>query len=146
MQFMYEGKIYKTAVKDDAGLKATYDDVFLLENVEEQARSGKDLVIQACDHDVGCSSLLGEMNALSLTSLCSTEDTKEHLKDIFHNFKKSGFIKFRSRFIYQPPDPPPNPLLNPFCLLEVLIVKAQFLKDADLMGKQDPYIQFTYNG
>lgn len=35
LQFVYETRTYKTAVKDDAGLKATYDDVFLLENVEE---------------------------------------------------------------------------------------------------------------
>lgn len=38
-------------MKDDAGKSASFDDVFLLENVEEQARSGKDLVIQAYDYD-----------------------------------------------------------------------------------------------
>ena len=40
LAFEYEGRKFKTAVKDDAGKSAKYDDVFLLEHVEEQARSG----------------------------------------------------------------------------------------------------------
>lgn len=35
LAFEYEGRSFKTAVQDDAGKSATYDDVFLLENVEE---------------------------------------------------------------------------------------------------------------
>ena len=70
LQFIYEDKPFKTAVQDDAGKKATYNDVFLLENVEEQARGGKDLVMQAFDHDVTASTLLGEASAISLTSMC----------------------------------------------------------------------------
>ena len=31
-------------------------------------------------------------------------------------------------------------------MLEMVIVHASFLKDNDIIGKQDPYIQFTYNG
>ena len=44
------------------------------------------------------------------------------------------------------PDPPPNPLLNPCCRLSLIIKSASFLKDVDTFGKQDPYIQFLYNG
>lgn len=137
---MYEGLPFKTAVSDDAGKKATYDDIFLLENVEEQARGGKDLVMQAFDHDIGSSSLLGEACPISLTSMCSGPEPQKHQIDIFHQFKKSGFIVFESKFIFQEPDPAPNPKLNPFCLLEIIIVKAVFHKDNDLIGKQDPYV------
>lgn len=35
LSFKYEGKQLKTLVKDDAGKKASFDDVFLLDNVEE---------------------------------------------------------------------------------------------------------------
>lgn len=31
-------------------------------------------------------------------------------------------------------------------MLEVIIVSARFYKDADMVGKQDPYISFMYNG
>jgi len=44
------------------------------------------------------------------------------------------------------PDPPPNPLLNPSCCLNLIIKSASFLKDTEILGKQDPYIQFLYNG
>ena len=61
------------------------------------------------------------------------------------NYKKAGFVEFETKFIHQAPDPDPNPKLNSTCLLEITIEKATFLKDADLIGKQDPYIQFMYN-
>lgn len=146
LAFGYDGRQYKTEVKDDAGKSATYDDVFLLENIQEQALSGKELTMQAYDHDVGSSALLGEAVPISLTRMCSSLEPQTHRVDIFHEFKKSGFIVFESRFVFQEPDPAPNPKLNPFCLLEVTIIKAAFHKDADALGKQDPYIQFVYNG
>lgn len=66
--------------------------------------------------------------------------------DLFKNYKKTGHVVFESKFIFQEPDPDPNPKLNQFCMLEMVIVKASFLKDADMVGKQDPYISFIYNG
>ena len=66
--------------------------------------------------------------------------------DIFKDCKKTGYLVFESKFVFQEPDPPANPKLNIFCMLEVTIVKAKFYKDADAVGKQDPYISFMYNG
>ena len=74
------------------------------------------------------------------------EESHRHQMDLYKDFKKTGYIIFESRYVYQKPDPPPNPKLNPFCMLQVIVVRASFLKDADLIGKQDPYIQFLYNG
>ena len=34
--------------------------------------------------------------------------------------------------------------MNSNCRLELIIKEAHFLKDADLIGKQDPYIKFKY--
>ena len=34
--------------------------------------------------------------------------------------------------------------LNRKCQMEIIIVEAHFLKDADLIGKQDPYVTFKY--
>ena len=72
--------------------------------------------------------------------MCADEETHYHQINIFKDFKKTGYMIFESRYVYQKPDPPPNPKLNAFCMLEVVILRASFLKDADLIGKQDPYI------
>lgn len=39
-----------------------------------------------------------------------------------------------------------NPTLNYNCQLEVKISEATFLKDEDALGKQDPFVQFSYDG
>ena len=71
LAFEYEGRMFKTSVQDDAGKSAKYDDVFLLDNVEEQARSGLDIVMKAFDHDMDGDDCLGAANAISLTSMCA---------------------------------------------------------------------------
>jgi len=35
---------------------------------------------------------------------------------------------------------------NSNCKIKLIILDAKFLKDADTWGKQDPFIQFTYDG
>ena len=90
--------------------------------------------------------ILGTANAVTLASMCADLNPITHRLNIFKDFKKTGHIVFESQFVFQEPDPPPNPKLNPFCMLEILIVRASFLRDADLIGKQDPYITFMYNG
>ena len=102
--------------------------------------------MEAYDKDIASSDLLGKANALSYVSL--VEDTKEkvHDLDLFHEYKKTGNVKFTTKFIWCEPDPDPNPKLNPNCRLILNIVKASFLKDADTFGKQDPFIEFAYNG
>lgn len=62
------------------------------------------------------------------------------------DYKKTGNVKFTTKFIWCEPDPPANPKLNPNCMLNLIIKSATFLKDADMIGKQDPYIKFKYNG
>ena len=34
--------------------------------------------------------------------------------------------------------------MNKKCKLQITIIEAKFLKDADMVGKQDPYIVFQY--
>ena len=109
---MYEDFQFKTAVQDDAGKSAKFNDVFVLENVEEQARSGKDLVMQAYDYDALQNDILGEANAVSLVSMCADESSQRHTLDLFKDYKKTGYLVFESRFVFQEPDPEPNPKLN----------------------------------
>ena len=40
--------------------------------------------------------------------------------------------------------PKPSDLLDKKSMLRIVIKSAVFLKDADLIGKQDPYIKFKY--
>lgn len=135
LQFMYEGLELKTEVKDNAGLKANFDDIFLLENIEGEIKLGKDLVMEAYDEDIASSDLLGKANPLSYVSLIQDEKEKTFDLDIFHECKKTGNVKFSTRFVWYEPDPPPNPKLNINCRLELVIKSATFLKDADLIGK-----------
>ena len=114
---MYEDLALKTEVQDDAGKNAKFSDEFTLENIEIEIKNGKELKMEAYDEDVASSDLLGIANTLSYVSLI--EDTKEkiHDLDLFMNFKKSGNVKFTTRFIWMEPDPDPNPLLNANCRL-----------------------------
>lgn len=102
--------------------------------------------MQAYDKDVASSDILGSANPISYYKLIADEKEHTHDLDIFHEFKKTGNVKFTTKFIWCEPDPPANPKLNPNCMLNLVIVSATFLKDADMIGKQDPYIKFKYNG
>jgi len=105
--------------------------------------------LKAYDKDVGSSDFLGAANPISFCLL--VHDDKENIQkdftcDLFNQCKKVGQVKFTTRFVWRDPDPPPNPKLNPNCQLRLTIKKAEFLKDADVVGKQDPYIKFKYHG
>jgi hypothetical protein len=54
--------------------------------------------------------------------------------------KKSGDLEIETTFIYVPSEPEPNKLLNRNCTLCITLGKANFVKDNDLIGKQDPFI------
>tara|TARA_B110000285_G_C15094602_1_gene601162 strand:- start:393 stop:623 length:231 start_codon:yes stop_codon:yes gene_type:complete len=75
-------------------------------------------------------------------NLCQNDKENHFNLDIFHECKKTGNVKFSTEFVWKQPDPPLNDSLNSNCRLEMIIKEATFLKDADLIGKQDPYIKF----
>lgn len=124
----------KTEVQDDAGLSAKFTDEFQLENIEIEIKKGVELKMEAYDLDLMSSDLLGVANTLSYVSLVETTDEIQHDQDLFLDFKKTGNVKFTTRFIWQEPDPDPNPRLNPNCRLILTINRATFLKNADLIG------------
>lgn len=102
--------------------------------------------MQAYDEDIASSDLLGVALPISYISLVQDDKEQEHNYDLWHEFKRTGNLKFTTKFIWRAPDPPPNPNLNSNCRIEIIIKEAHFLKDADLIGKQDPYMQFKYDG
>ena len=102
--------------------------------------------MKAFDKDVASSDLLGSASPISFVALVADEEPHTFDMDLFRECKKTGNVKFITKFIWMKPDPPPNPLLNANCRLNLIIKSATFLKDADLLGKQDPYIKFLYNG
>lgn len=117
----------------------------MLENVEYQIFEGTKLVLNAYDKDIVASDLLGVANPIDLVDFCQDDKKNFYDVDLFYKFKKTGNIKFQTEFVWKQPDPPPNPKLNSNCRLEVIIKSASFLKDADWIGKQDPYIKFKYD-
>jgi hypothetical protein len=91
--------------------------------------------MEAYDKDLTSSDVLGLANAISYYKLIVDEEEHKWDLDIFLNFKKTGNVKFSTRFVWCEPDPPPNPILNANCMLHLVIKEATFLKDSDLIGK-----------
>ena len=71
----------------------------------------------------------------------------QHNVELLDSKKKlAGNIKFKSEFKWVEYTPPlPHEFLDKKSLLKIIIHEAHFLKDdADLIGKQDPFIKFKY--
>lgn len=132
-------------MQDDAGTHAIFDETFLLDEVEEQVRLGKDLVLVAQEADLTSSDELGAAEPLSLVSLVADREVQRFHVDLYLDCMRTGSLMFTTQFIWREPDPPPHPLLDASCRLYVTIVSASFLKDSDLFGKQDPFVKFEYN-
>ena len=64
------------------------------------------------------------------------------------NKKETGHIKFKTELIWKEYTPPPShELLDKKSLFKIIVHQANFLKDTgDLIGKQDPFIRFKYEG
>lgn len=146
LSFMYDDWKFKSNVAEDAGLEAKFNDVFELENIEAEIKKGGNLVMESYDKDVASDDALGEALAISYVKLIESNDEMIHDYDLYLDCKKTGNVKFSTQFVFVKPDPPPNPLLNCNCRLNVIIKTATFEKDADTFGKQDPFIKFMYNG
>ena len=61
--------------------------------------------------------------------------------------KKAGNIVFKTRFLWvEYKAPQASSKLDKKSQMRVIIKEASFKKDADMFGKQDPFIQFKYQG
>lgn len=64
--------------------------------------------------------------------------------------KKAGEVTVQWQYVWNEPDVEPEKRdveahpLNKKCMVELTVIEASFLKDADTFGKQDPYIVFKY--
>ena len=134
IKFIYDEVVYKSTVAKDAGLNAKFTDEFFLEDIEQEINKNSELVLEAYDEDVASDDLLGVALPISIVKLIQSEQGTLFDIDIYLECKRFGNIKFTSTFIYNKPDPPPNPLLNPDCRLNIVIKTASFLKNADMFG------------
>ena len=101
-------------------------------------------MIVTLDEDLTSCDVLGSAVELSIVSLVVDREVKSFEVDLYNECKRTGTIMFTTQYIWREPDPPPNPLLDSFSRLYVTIVSASFLKDSDLIGKQDPFVNFHY--
>lgn len=109
--------------------------------------------MRAYDEDPGCLEELGEVKPIGIKELIGWLEEVKHSLDLFDKSNlKSGNLVFKTKYTWVEPDQPVAKRnqeirpLNKKCTLELKIISASFLKDADLIGKQDPYIQFKYGG
>ena len=59
------------------------------------------------------------------------------------NYKMAGNVNITTQMIWADSDPIPA-RLNSKCKLILTIIEGTWFKDADLFGKQDPYVQWMY--
>ena len=79
---------------------------------------------------------------ISLSALTQDEQAHRHKLDLFdQNYKHIGEVNIVSQFVFQDVDPLPAQLTQ-MSILEINIVRVEFLKDQDFFGNQDPFITF----
>lgn len=152
IQFQHNGVLLKTKTAVDAGKHAKYtDELFTLEDLESAITKNEMITFNAMDEDAAGADLLAVSKPLSITSfLQSTE--KQTLKLDFYDKKQkvAGDLLIQSKYFWNEPDQVPvardeqaHPL-NKKCKVQITIIEAKFLKDADTFGKMDPYLTFKY--
>jgi hypothetical protein len=80
-----------------------------LENIEIEINRGRELKMEAFSKDLLGNSLLGVANPISYYVLVEGKQILSHDVDLFHNYKKTGNIKFTTQYIQVESDPLPNP-------------------------------------
>ena len=103
------------------------------------------LELEAWEKDLASSDFLGKIKPISLKELTDFTGLKRHDVPIFDKKEQTGSIRFSTMLEWVEYIPPkPSDLLDKKSMLRIVIKSAVFLKDADLIGKQDPYIKFKY--
>ena len=147
--FNYQGKQMQTTVKEDAGKFAKWNERLQLNNIQKSIKNNETLVLEAYDKDPVGSDFLGSIQPMFFTNLEQYEGRAVHNVDLLDKHKKiAGNIKFKTELIWKEYNPPPShELLDKKSLFKVIVHQASFLKDTgDLIGKQDPFIRFKYEG
>lgn len=146
VKFKHQGREFSTTVKDDAGKHAVWNEKFELEDMKKSQNQNFTLV--SYDEDTGgILEFLGETPKIPYSKHISPQPVKETVDLLTKKGKKAGTVTFSTEYKWKEPDPPLVPRqkdLNKKCKLHVKIIDATFLKDGDLMGKQDPYIKWKY--
>ena len=100
----------------------------------------------AYDKDLVSSDLLCAAEPIEYIEFCQNQEVNTHDIELQDKMgKKAGNILFSTQLIVIPKDPTEFIEMNCNCALQINIKEATFLKDQDVIGKQDPYIQFSYD-
>lgn len=140
----------RTKTHEDAGKAARFAEVFKLGALDKLIGLEEALAVETYDEDVGSSDLLGAAKPIPYADLIKSTEKQTARHDIFKQDKKTGDVLLEWQYFWEEPDvacvprdPKEHPL-NKKCKMEVTIIEAKFLKDADTFGKMDPYIRFKY--
>ena len=136
IKFQHQGQEYKTKTADEAGKHAIWNEVFNLDNLDPNGH----LLLSAFDEDPGSLEFLGEIKPVPFQDLTSDHNERKLSLDLFDkNNKKSGNLVFKTEYTWLEADPPvikrdpEHKPLNRKCTLELKIIDATFLKDADFI-------------
>lgn len=153
-----------TEILDEAGKTPVWNEEFVLDMVDKEVKADGSFILNTFDSDgPGMDEFLGATRPIKYTELIKSSELKKfnEVELVSSKGKKTGTITFETQYVWaEPPEPesdfenlPPKLLrnvteqpLNRRCKLVVTIVDASFLKDADFIGKQDPFVAFKYRG
>lgn len=146
IKFPYGRGQKQTSVAENAGKHAVFNEKFTLSNIHQSVDEGAALEIAAMEKDVASADLLGMAHAIPWSDLCDYEGVMKHDLDLFNDKgQKCGNVVLKTQFKWvEYTAPQPYERLDKKSFLRVIIKEAQFKKDADTFGKQDPFIKFTF--
>ena len=146
IRFKYGRGALETTVKDGAGKYAEWYEKFELTNVKRWIEEGQMIQMDAMEKDPGSEDFLGAIKPLELKELCAWEGLNRHDLQFFDEKNAlAGRLKFSTEFKWQEYIPqPPSEKLAKDTMMKIKIDEATFLRDGELFGKQDPYVQFMF--
>ena len=100
VQFKYNGRLLKTSTKADAGRRATWNEVFTLDNIHNEIRSGGKLRLEALDDDTLSDDWLGATQPMSFSELVHSSDKVERrLEFVDKRGRECGYVTIQTQFI-----------------------------------------------
>ena len=110
IQFHYDGRLLKTAVKPEAGKEATWNEEFVLEDIAREIAAGGKLRLEALDEDTLSNDWIGATLPIPYTELVGTADVMaQKLEFLDKGGNEVGHVNVSTQYIWAEP-PPPAPI------------------------------------
>ena len=124
--------------------KIKFDTVFQLKNVLSEVRQNNSLSFSLSNQNLSKNGdKIALTTPLTFSKLTASPAMQNFKLELLANHKIIGHLVVDTQYLQKEATSLPQKL-NSKCKLALKILSASFLKDSDLISKQDPFIQFKY--